>query len=109
MSMLVELRTTLVSDGELEKAKRRYARDLEAGYDDVEGLCSWFGGTALFFANPRSPEQRFRRFVSTTAEQVRRVANQILRPERMAAVVVGNVDRSLSRKVERILSQALRL
>lgn len=107
MAMLVELRTTLVSPGELDKAKRRYARDLEAGYDDVEGLCSWFGGTSLFFPKPRSPEQRFRRFAATTAEQVRRVANQILRPERMAAVVVGNVDRSLARKVERILRDAL--
>ncbi len=109
MSMLVELRTTLVSAGELEKAKRRYARDLEAGYDDVEGLCSWFGGTALFFPKPRSPEQRYRRFVATTAEQIRRVANRILRPERMAAVVVGNVDRRLARKVERILDESLRL
>lgn len=107
MSMLVELRTTLVSAGELDKAKRRYARDLEAGYDDVEGLCSWFGGTSLFFPKPRSPEQRFRRFAATTAEQIRRVANQILRPERMAAVVVGNVDRSLARKVERILRDSL--
>jgi predicted Zn-dependent peptidase len=107
MSMLVELRTTLVSADELEKAKRRYARDLEAGYDDVESLSSWFGGTALFFANPRSPEQRFRRFTATTAEQIRRVANQILRPERMAAVVVGNVDWRLGRKVERIVRESL--
>lgn len=108
MSMLVELRTTLVSADELEKAKHRYARDVEAGYDDVEGLCSWFGGAALFFAKPRSPEHRFRRFAAITAEQIRRVANQILRPERMAAVVVGNVNRGLSRQVERILRESLR-
>jgi predicted Zn-dependent peptidase len=107
MSMLVELRTTLVSEGELAKAKRRYARDLEAGYDDVESMASWFGGTALFFPKPRSPEQRFRRFAATTAEQIRQVANLILRPERMAAVVVGNVDRKLGRTVERILRDSL--
>jgi predicted Zn-dependent peptidase len=31
------------------------------------------------------------------------VARRVLRPERMVAVVVGNVDRKLSRRVERIV------
>jgi len=103
MSILAELRNTPVSSDELTKAKRRYARDLEAGYDDVESLCSWFGGTSLFSARPRSPEQRFRRLAAVTPGQIQRVANQVLRPAGMAAVVVGHLDRSLSQKVERIL------
>jgi predicted Zn-dependent peptidase len=108
MALLSDLRTTLVPEEELAKAKRRYARDVEAGYDDLEGLCSWFGGTALFFPHPRSPAERYRRVASVSAEQIRQVARRVLRPERMAAVLVGSVERSLSRRVERILRDSFR-
>ena len=103
MALLSELRTTVVSDEELDRAKRRYARDVEAGFDDLEGLCSWFGGTALFFARPRTPDERYRRVAAVSAEQIRQVARRVLQPERLVAVVVGNVDRKLSGRVERIL------
>ena len=103
MALLSGLRTTLVSEEELAKAKGRYARDVEAGFDDLEGLCSWFGGTALFFSRPRSPAERYRRVAAVSAEQIRQVARRVLRPERMVAVVVGSVERSLSRRVERIV------
>jgi len=108
MAMLSELRTTLVAEEELARAKRRYARDVEAGFDDLEGLCSWFGGTALFFAHPRSPAERYRRLAAVSAKQIRQVARRVLRPERMAAVVVGSVERSLARRVERILRDSFR-
>lgn len=106
MVLLSELRTTLVSQEELDKAKRRYARDVEAGFDDLEGLCSWFGGSALFFSRPRSPAERYRRVATVSVEQIRQVARRVLRPERMAAVVVGSVERGLSRRVERILRES---
>ena len=106
VALLSDLRTTLVSEEELAKAKRRYARDVEAGFDDLEGLCSWFGGTALFFSRPRSPAERYRRMAAVSAKQIRQVARRVLRPERMAAVVVGSVDRRLSRRVERILRES---
>lgn len=108
VALLSDLRTTLVSEEELGKAKRRYARDVEAGFDDLEGLCSWFGGTALFFSRPRSPAERYRRMAAVSAEQIRQVARRVLRPERMAAVVVGSVDRRLSSRVERILRDSFR-
>jgi predicted Zn-dependent peptidase len=108
MALLSGLRTTLVSEEELAKAKGRYERDVEAGFDDLEGLCSWFGGTALFFSRPRSPAERYRRVAAVSAEQIRQVARRVLRPERMVAVVVGSVERSLSRRVERILRDSFR-
>jgi predicted Zn-dependent peptidase len=103
MALLSDLRTTLVPEEELAKAKRRYAHDVEAGFDDLEGLCSWFGGTALFVPHPRSPAERYRRVAAVSAKQIRQVARRVLQPERMAAVLVGSVERSLSRRVERIL------
>jgi len=68
-ALLSDLRTTLVSEEELAKAKGRYARDVEAGFDDLEGLCSWFGGTALFFSRPRSPAERYRRVAAVSASR----------------------------------------
>ena len=38
LAILARFRTELVSDDELEKAKRRYRSDLQASYDDLDGL-----------------------------------------------------------------------
>jgi predicted Zn-dependent peptidase len=108
MALLSDLRTTLVPAEELAKAKRRYARDVEAGFDDLEGLCSWFGGTALFFLAPAQSGRTLPRVAAVSAEQIRQVARRVLQPERLVAVVVGSVDRKLSRRVERILRDSFR-
>ena len=46
--MLGRFRDELVSEDELDKAKRRFVSDLESCYDDLDGLCGWFGGTELY-------------------------------------------------------------
>jgi predicted Zn-dependent peptidase len=102
LRIIGEFRTTLVTPQELDKAKRRYLFDLEAGFDDLDGLCGWFGGTELFF-RPYSHEERVRRMERVTAEEVRRVALRVLRPERLTAVAVGALERSTARKVQRLL------
>ena len=73
LSILRELPTMPVPAAELEKAKRRYIGDLEAGFDDLDGLCGWFGGTELFF-RPYSHVERARRVQRVTAEDVQAVA-----------------------------------
>jgi predicted Zn-dependent peptidase len=103
LTILGEFRTDLVTPGELDKAKHRYLFDLEAGFDDLDGLCGWFGGTELFF-RPYSHEERVRRMEKVTAEEVRRVARRVLRPDRLTAVAVGALERATARKVQRLLS-----
>jgi predicted Zn-dependent peptidase len=107
IAILREFRTANVSAHELDKCKRRYARDLEAGYDDVDGLCSWFGGTWLFYPRVRTPTQRYQRMAAVNAHQIRAVAERVLRPERLVAVTVGNLERGLSRRVDRLLRTGL--
>jgi predicted Zn-dependent peptidase len=102
LAILSELRRDLVSPAELEKAKRRYLCDLEAGFDDIDGLCGWFGGTELFF-RPYSHEERVRRMERVTAEEVRKVAQRILRGDRLTAVAVGALERSTAKKIDRQL------
>jgi predicted Zn-dependent peptidase len=100
LSILTELRDQPVSADELTKAKRRYARDLEAGFDDVEGLCAWFGDSMIFGRPLRSPAQRYRRMARVNPGHVQSVANAILRPERLVGTAVGSFTPALVRKTQ---------
>jgi predicted Zn-dependent peptidase len=98
LAILARFRDELVSDQELDKAKRRFRGDLEACYDDLDSLCGWFGGTELF-ARPRSQEQRARELDRVRPEHIRRAARRVIRRDRLCVVVVGALGRSVSRKV----------
>jgi predicted Zn-dependent peptidase len=102
LRIIGEFRDELVTPGELDKAKRRYLFDLEAGFDDLDGLCGWFGGTELFF-RPYTHEERVRRMDRVTAEEVREVARRVLRADRLTAVAVGALESDTARKVQRLL------
>jgi predicted Zn-dependent peptidase len=102
VGILRELQGAPVAEGELEKAKRRYVGDLEAGFDDLDGLCGWFGGTELFF-RPYSHVERARRVQRVTTADVMRVAQRVFRPERLTAVAVGPISPKLARDVRRTL------
>ena len=100
--ILHERKTVPVDEAALEKVKRRYIGDLEAGFDDLDGLCGWFGGTELFF-RPYSHIERARRIQRVTAAEVRAVAAQVFSPERLTAVAVGPVKPKLAAEVRRLL------
>jgi predicted Zn-dependent peptidase len=102
LAILSELRDKPAAADELDKVKRRYARDLEAGFDDVEGLCAWFGDSMIFGRPLRSPAERYRRMARVSAAQVQEVAREILRPERLVATIVGSFTPALARKTEAI-------
>ena len=57
-----------VTEAELDKAKRRFVSDLEAWYDDLDGLCGWFGGTELYYRaeTHENGRGRWRGFVPPT-------------------------------------------
>jgi predicted Zn-dependent peptidase len=103
LAILCELRDGPVAQTELDKAKRRYARDLEAGFDDVEGLCSWFGDSMLFGRPLRSPAERYRRMARVGRAQIQAVAKKILRPGRLVATVVGSFTPAVVRKAESLI------
>jgi predicted Zn-dependent peptidase len=102
LSILARFRTELVSEQELDKAKRRFLADLEACYDDLDGLCGWFGGTELFY-RPRSQEERAKEIGRVRPEHLRRVARRVIRPERLNVAAVGSLRTPLSRKVAKIV------
>jgi predicted Zn-dependent peptidase len=103
LAILDGFRRELVPADELEKARRRYLGDLEAGFDDIDALGAWFGGTELFYA-PLSHAERARRMMRVTAEDVRRVARRVIRPSRLSATAVGALEPAVARRVRRILA-----
>ena len=100
--MLGRFREELVGEDELEKAKRRFVSDVESSYDDLDGLCGWFGGTELYCpADPQ--EKRARALARVRPEDIRDVARRVLRPERLSVTAVGALSPTLSRRVEKLV------
>jgi len=102
LGLLAALRDSPPSPTELDKAKRRYRWDLESACDDPDALAGWFGGTELFY-HPPGYAEKVRRMTAVTAEDVRRVARDVIRPERLTVAAVGVLKRPLAREVERIV------
>jgi predicted Zn-dependent peptidase len=98
LSLFARFRIERVRDEDLAKAKRRYRGDVEAGYDDLDGLSGWYGGTELFY-KPRSHAERVRRFDAVTAGQIQRVARRVLDPSRLTVAAVGTLSPAVSRRV----------
>jgi predicted Zn-dependent peptidase len=103
LPILDELKNQKVAERELDKAKRRYARDLEAGFDDVEGLCAWYGDSLVFGRPLRSPEQRFSRMSKVRPVEIQQVAQEVLRADRLIATAVGSFEASAVRQVRALL------
>ncbi len=102
LAMLGRFREELVGEDELEKAKRRFVSDVESSYDDLDGLCGWFGGTELY--SPADPQdKRARALARVRPAEIREVARRVLRPERLSVTAVGALGHALSRKVEKIV------
>jgi len=97
------LREAHITETELMKVKRRYARDLEAGFDDVEGLAAFYGANLLFDRPLRTPIHRQRRMDAVTMDQVREVARRVLTPENMITTVVGSTSKTVSKKLRSLI------
>ena len=99
LSLVGRFRDELVSPEDLAKAKRRYRGDIEAGYDDIDGLSGWYGGTELFY-KPRTHAERVKLFEAVTPEKIQHVARRVLRAERLTVAAVGPLTPTIQRKVK---------
>jgi predicted Zn-dependent peptidase len=104
LSLVGRFRDERVSDDDLTKAKRRHRGDIEAGYDDIDGLSGWYGGTELFY-KPRTHAERVRLFNAVTAEKIQRVARRVFRADRLTVAAVGPVTPAVMRKVRAALRE----
>ena len=102
IAVLARLRNEPPAEEELAKAARRYRWDLEASFDDPDAMAGWWGGTELFFG-PQSVEAKVARVAKVTPADVQRVAQRLIRPERLTVTCVGVLTKKLERDVKRIV------
>ncbi|MSP16354.1 MAG: insulinase family protein [Myxococcales bacterium] len=82
------LRSELVTEKELAKAKVRYRTDLLGAIDEADSMAGWFGGTELFYPAP-DYRTKIDRMERVTRDDLRRVANFVLTPSRLVAGAAG--------------------
>ncbi len=98
LKMLEELAERGPEEDELDKAKRRHAWDLTALADSAEDAAGFFAGGFLF-DRFESIEGRRESLAKVTREDVRDVARQIARPERLSVVAVGLLENGEDRRL----------
>ena len=83
------LRDELVSEEELEKAKKQKAAELVFGQQTVQQMADGLGRSYVSTGDPLFDEQYVKGIQGVTAEQIREVARKYFRPERMNRVVIA--------------------
>jgi len=91
-----------VADDELLRAKTRYRIGFDFMQDSPSDLAGWYGGTELF-RPAESFEARIAEVEAVTAEDVRRAARRVLQRSSLVATVIGRLDRTGRRLVERLV------
>jgi predicted Zn-dependent peptidase len=88
------------TDAELDKVRKRAAWGTRAMLDDAEALASFYGLARLAGIAP-DPAARCDELLAVTRDEVRAVAEHVFRPERLAAVAVGVLNKADRARVER--------
>ena len=104
LKLLADLRETLPSEAELTKAKRRYRWDLEAGFDDPDIMAGWLGGTELYYP-PLDYAEKVARIDAVTAEDVRRIASEVVTRETLVVAAVGQCTKADERAVRKMVDE----
>jgi predicted Zn-dependent peptidase len=105
---LGELTAVDAPSDEIDRAKVRYRMGLDFSLDSAADLAGWFGGTEMFYP-PETFEERAAKVDAVTAADVRRVAAQTFRKERLLVSAVGHLDRATHKQFEQIVRNASEL
>jgi predicted Zn-dependent peptidase len=93
LGLLDGLRRGEVSPDELAKARVRYRYETLASIDDASAMAAWFGSTALYY-KPPSLSERLDQMSKITVDDVVRVAEQVLVPDKLVVAAVGSLSRA---------------
>lgn len=94
-----KLRDELVSQEELEKAKKQKAAELVFGQQTVQQMADSLGRSYVSTGDPLFDEQYVKGIEQVTAEQIRDVARKYFKPERLNRVVIappGGIPKALA-------------
>ncbi len=101
-SLLTDLAEHGPRQDELDKARDRHLWSVEAMADDPESAAAFYGLAALADI-ARTPMDRHAELAAVTADDVRSVAAEVFRPERLSVVAVGLLSEAEERKIDRLV------
>lgn len=78
-----------VTSGELRRAKDHIRGRTMLAFEDSSTQADWYGRQWTFLKTLETPEDKMKRLEKVTVGEIKKVAQAILRPERMAAAVIG--------------------
>jgi predicted Zn-dependent peptidase len=100
--LLTQLATTPPSQAELDRAKSRNLWQTLAMTDDPEGIGGYYALAALSGLAP-TPGHRHAQLLAVTPEDVRSVADQVFRADRLSLVTVGAVSAAQERALTAVV------
>lgn len=86
---LRKIKTELVGNEELRRAKDYYLGQMELGLESSMSQMFWYGESALLLGRLRSPKDIAKRIEKIRPADLRRVAKEIFKAERLNLAVVG--------------------
>ena len=91
---LHKLGETLVAPGELRRARDFVIGQMELSLEGTENQMNWIGESLLAYGRVLDPQDVKQRLASVTAGEVRNVAREFFRPERVNAAIVSPLEKS---------------
>ena len=89
MRETAKLKSTLVTTEELTRAKEYVKGKMLLNLEESSNLAEWYAKQELLQRKVASPEEKLARIFAVTREDIRRVAQDILKPSRMTLVAIG--------------------
>lgn len=78
-----------VTAEELRRAKDHIRGRTMLAFEDSSTQADWYGRQWMFLRALETPEEKMKKLERVAAAEIRRVAAEMLRPERMASAVIG--------------------
>lgn len=100
--LVAELAAHTIPEDELARVTRRFVWDLRAMHDDPHGLASYYCAQTLFGRLETLEDDRVRA-LAVTREDLRRVAEGIVKPKAGVVACVGHLTHRLEDKVRAIV------
>jgi predicted Zn-dependent peptidase len=88
-----KMRTKLVSKEELKRAKDLIKGRTVIGFESSDNVASWYGQKAVLKENLVTPEEYFAKIDKIKAEDIRRVAKDIFKNEKLNLAIIGPFQR----------------
>lgn len=86
---LRKIRTSGVTDKELDRAKEYLRGKITLGLEESNELADWYGRQELFLRKMETPEEKMNRIAAVTRAEVGQLAREIFQTSRLRAALIG--------------------